>query len=260
MGMFFPDDPDYFPQIRPTGFKRYKQILEREWKRFFLVDLLTLASLIPFGLGVGYAVLSSSVLVLIPVCILGGLVAGPGLACMYDAIFRALRDNLDDWWYSYKRAMKQNFRASLLPGMVTCLFVGFLVFTCAMLWWSTVPPTAGTIAILAASVLLFTMVISVWWPQVVLFDQRPGIQIKNCILFCLQFSGRAFGAAAMQAAWWTVMILFLPWSGFLVPFLGVWYILYVSCFWLYDHLDAAFKIEEQIGAAFPEQIPQYEEV
>lgn len=260
MGMFFPDDPDYFPEVRPTGFKRYKQVLEREWKRFFLVDLLALASLIPFGLGVGYAVLSSSVLVLIPVCILGGLIAGPGLAGMYDAIFRALRDNLDDWWYSYKRAMKQNFRASLLPGVVTCLFLGFLIFNCAMLWWSTVPVTAGTIAILTASVLLFTMVMTIWWPQVVLFDQHPGIQIKNCILFCLQYFGHALKSAVIQVAWWVVMVLFLPWSGFLVPFLGVWYVLFVSCFLLYDHLDAAFKIEEQISAAFPEQIPQYEEV
>lgn len=55
------------------------------------------------------------------------------------------------------------------------------------------------------------------------------------------------------------MVLFLPWSAFLVPFLGVWYILYLSNFLLYDQLDQAFRIEEQIGKAFPEQIPVYGE-
>ena len=30
MGLFFPDEPDYFPDQRPVGFKRYAQLLERE--------------------------------------------------------------------------------------------------------------------------------------------------------------------------------------------------------------------------------------
>ena len=48
MGIFFHSDPDHFPNERKTGFQRYTQILERDWKRFFLVDLLTLAALIAF--------------------------------------------------------------------------------------------------------------------------------------------------------------------------------------------------------------------
>lgn len=259
MGLFFPDEPNRFPDVRPVGFARYKQVLERDWKRFFLVDLLTLGSLIPFGLGMGYAVLSSSVLVLIPVCILGGLIAGPGMAGMYDMILRGLRDNVDDWWHSYKKAMGQNWKAALLPGVILCLFLGFLIFACAMLWWSSAPISPGTVAILAASALIFTMVFSVWWPQVVLFSQRPGIQIKNCILFCILHFWRTLGTAALQIGWWILMVLFLPWSAFLVPFLGVWYILYVSCFLIYDRLDNAFRIEEQISEAFPEQIPVYGE-
>lgn len=259
MGLFFPDEPNYFPDVRPVGFARYKQVLERDWKRFFLVNLLTLGSLIPLGFGLGYAVLSSSVLVLIPVCILGGLVAGPGIAGMYDMILRGLRDNVDDWWHSYKKAMRQNWKAALLPGVIMCLFLGFLIFACAMLWWSTAPITFGTVAILAASVMICTMIFSVWWPQIVLFDQRPGIQIKNCILFCIRYFWRTAGVAALQTVWWIAMVLFLPWSAFLVPVLGVWYILYLSCFLLYDQLDNAFRIEEQIGEAFPEQIPVYGE-
>lgn len=259
MGLFFHEDPDRFPNMRRTGFPRYRQVLERDWKRFFLVDLLTLASLIPFGLGVGYAVLSSSVLVLIPACILGGLIAGPGMAGMYDCILRALRDNLDDWWCSYKRAMKQNWRSAMLPGVIGCLFLGFLIFACAMLWWSSVPPTPGTIAILAASVLIVTMIFSVWWPQVVLFDQTPGIQLKNCILFCIRYFWKVVKAAGVQILWWIVMVLVLPWSAFVVPVLGVWYILFLSNFMLYDHLDEAFSIEEQIAQAFPEQVPVYGE-
>ncbi len=253
MGMFFPDEPNYFPEVRPVGFPRYQQVLEREWKRFFLVGLITLVYFIPFGLGLGYAVLSSSVLVLIPVCILGGLIAGPSTAGMYDCILRTLRDDLDDWWFCYKKAMKQNIRASLLPGVVMCAFVGFYVFACYMLWISGQPVGLGTVAILAASALIAILIFSLWWPQIVLFDQKPGIQIKNCLLFTIQNAKRTLGVAALQLGWWVAFVIFLPWTGFLVPFLGVWYIWFLSCFLLYRPLDEAFRIEEQLQEAFPEQ-------
>lgn len=259
MGLFFPDEPNYFPDQRPVGFKRYAQVLERDWKRFFLVDLLTLASLIPFAAGVIVSVLTSSLLVLIPSCIIGGTIAGPGMACMYDCILRSLRDNRDDWWHNYKKAFRQNLGASVLPGIVMCVFLGFVVFAGAMMWWSQLPITAGTVAIMLASTLIVTMVFSIWWPQIVLFNQRPQIQLKNCLLFIIQYFWKTLGVAALQILWWVIMGLFMPWTAFVVPFLGVWYILYVSMFFLYEKLDYAFKIEEQIAENFPEQVPVYGE-
>ncbi len=259
MGLFFPDEPNYFPNQRPVGFKRYAQVLERDWKRFFLVNLLTLATLIPFAAGVFLSIATSSVVVLIPACISGGIIAGPGIACMVDCVLRALRDNRDDWWHNYKKAWRQNFRASILPGVLGCLFVGFLAFACALLWWSNLPVTLGTGAILLCSALIVTMVFSIWWPQVVLFSQRPGIQLKNCLLFIIQYFWRTLGTAALQLLWWTVMVLFMPWTAFVIPFLGVWYIVYVSLFFLYEKLDYAFQIEAQIAQSFPEQVPVYEE-
>ncbi len=253
MGIFFPSDPNYFPDVRPVGFPRYTQVLERDWKRMICVNFLTLLSLIPFGLGVAWAILSSSVLVLTPACVIGGLIAGPGIAGMYDRILRGLRDDLDDWWYCYKKALRQNFRASLVPGVVMCLFLGFFIFACYMLWVSGQAVTLGTAAILAASALLCLMVFSIWWPQVVLFDQKAGIQLKNCILFCIQYFWPTLGAAALQLLWWGLFVVFLPWTAFLVPILGVWYLWYVSCFFLYRKLDRAFRIEEQLQEAFPDQ-------
>ena len=258
MGLFFPSDDEKLPPGRKKGFNRYTQLLGRDFKQLFLMDLLTLASFIPFGLGVGYAVLSQSVLVLIPVCILGGMIFGQGLAAMYDLILRRMRDVESDWWICFKRSLRQNRRAALLPGALEGLFLGFLIFFGALIWWAgTVTP--GTLVILIGGILLFTMVFSVWWPQVVLFEQSPAIQLKNCVLFCIRYFFRVLGAAVLQDAFWAVMVLFLPWTGFLVPFLGVWYILLVAVFLIYDQLNDAFRIEEQICAQFPEQIPVYED-
>jgi hypothetical protein len=109
------------------------------------------------------------------------------------------------------------------------------------------------------SALLMTMLFTVWWPQVVLFDQKPGIQVKNCLLFFIRYLVPSLKAAGVQLLWWVLLVLFLPWSGFVVPFIGMWYIVFVSTFLVYDQLDEAFAIEERIAEAFPEQIPVYGE-
>lgn len=64
MGLFFPSDPVIHGQ-RATGLPRYQELLERDWKSFLFADFVTLGLCIPYGLGVGYALLSSSLLVLI---------------------------------------------------------------------------------------------------------------------------------------------------------------------------------------------------
>ena len=56
---------------RLTGFSRYMEVLERNIKKFLLTNLMTLAGFLPFACGVALAILSSSVLVLIPACIIG---------------------------------------------------------------------------------------------------------------------------------------------------------------------------------------------
>ena len=60
---------------RLSGYARFRELLGRDFKRFFLVNLLTLTGFLPFFLGVLYALLSSSILVLIPACVIGGMLA-----------------------------------------------------------------------------------------------------------------------------------------------------------------------------------------
>lgn len=259
MGLFFPDDEKHFSNRRAVGFARYKEVLEKYFKEFFFVGFITLIFLIPFGLGMTYAILSKSSLVMLVSGVVGGAISGPGVACMYDIILRRLRDDKSDWWVCFKKSMRQNWRAAILPGIVQCVFLGFLIFSSALLWWAEMPISPGTVAILLLSTVLFAAVLSVWWPQVVLFSQRAGIQLKNAVVFILFHLGRSLGTAVLQTAWWLIAFLFLPWSAFLVPFLNVWYILYLTLFFLYRPMDEAFHIEDQINEHFPGQIQIGEE-
>lgn len=244
---------------RLTGTQRYRELLNRDYKRFFLVNLLTLACFLPFVLGVLISILSSSVLVLIPACILGGILTGPALSCMYDTIFRSLRDAPGKCMANYKRAWKQNWRQSILPGIVFCLLLGFYTFMLMTFWWALQPPGLGTLTVYFFGLVLLTMFFSLYWPQIALFEQSGKQRFKNCLLFLIRFFFKTLGCALLQLLYWAVIALFLPWSVILLPFTGLWFILFTASFLLYDTMNDVFCIEEQIAHAFPEQAAFYED-
>ena len=64
MGLFVRDDPGYDPDVRQTGFNRYKQLLSLHAVHWIKLNLLTVAGALPLAAGVAAAILSSSILVL----------------------------------------------------------------------------------------------------------------------------------------------------------------------------------------------------
>ena len=239
---------------RLTGIDRYQDVLGRNWKRFFLSGLVTLGGFVPFALGVGYAILSSSILVLLPAALLGGAIAGPFLACLYDGILRALRDAPGSWRDNFRRALRQNWRGALLPGALTGLFVGAAAFAGMMLFvWSSVWPSVGTICVYLFSWLLFFAISTLYWPQLVLFEQTNAIRLRNLLLFALKYFLPTLGTAALQLIFWLLMVLFAPWTLLLLPLAAIWFVQYAVLFLLYDKLEEAFRLEEQIAEQFPDQ-------
>lgn len=243
---------------RLTGSARYAELLDRDFKRLVLVNLLTLLGFLPFFGGVLFAILSSSMLLLLPACILGGILAGPCLSCLYDAVLRSLRDAPGKWFDNYRRAWKQNWQQSILPGIISCLLLGFYLFMLMMFWQASARPGFGTVALYLFGITLFTMFFSLYWPQLALFDQSGKQTLKNCLLFILRFFRKTLGCALLQVLYWGILVLFLPWSVILLPFAGFWFIVFTANFLLYKTLDECFHIEEQIARAFPEQQAVYE--
>ncbi len=249
MGMFVPEDKFYDETRRQTGFNRYKQLLGRHFGDWFKLNALTILGLLPLAAGILIAMESSSILVLIPSAIVGGIIFGPFLSGMYDSLLRAMRDDPMPWHLSYRKSWKQNFRGSLIPGALLGLMIGFLCFMGMMLWWAQAAPSAGTILLLLFSAMLTMVITQLYWSQLVLFQQSPVIRLKNILLFCIQNFWRVMGVGLLQVLYWGVYILFAPWTLLIVPIVGIWYILFLSQFLLYDRLNNAFQIEEQFRQA-----------
>ena len=247
MGLFTPDDPYYDPDVRQTGFNRYKQLLSFYAGHWLKINLLTLVGAVPLAAGILFAVLSTSVLVLIPCSILGGMLFGPFLAGLYDAVLRGLRDAPDNRWAAYKKSWRQNWKDSLLPGAILGLLLGMYAFMTGLLWWAQDSPTPGTIALYLFSGLLFLLINTLFWPQLVLFRQTMLNRLRNILLFTAKYLWRVLGVVLLQAAYLLVYILFAPWTLLLIPFLGLWYMIFLSQLLIYDELDAELNIEDQLS-------------
>ena len=245
MGLFVREDPYHDPDVRQVGFNRYKQLLSRHAFSWIKLNLLTVAGALPLAAGIGYAVLSSSILLLIPLSLLGGMIWGPFLAGLYDGILRGLRDVPESWWAAWRKSWRQNGRESLIPGAILGLLVGMYAFMAALFWWSSAPQTLGTIALTLFSGTLFLLLNTLYWPQLVLFRQTARNRMRNIILFTAKYAWRMAGVAVLQLLYAMIYVLLAPWTLLLVPVLGFWYIIFLSQFLIYDQLDQELGIEEK---------------
>lgn len=249
MGLFVPEDKFYDESVRQTGFNRYKQLLSLHFLDWFKVGLLTTAGALPLIAGITYSILVSSVLLLIPLSLLGGMFFGPFLAGLYDAIARGLRDDPMPWWENYKKSWKQNCRGSLLPGALVGLFLGVYAFMFMLLWWAQTAIPVSVLSLFLISGLLFITINTLYWPLLVLFEQSNADRLRNMLLFSAKYLWKVLGVGLLQLGYWSLFVLLAPWTLLLIPVLGAWYIVFLSLHLIYVPLNEELQIEERLQSA-----------
>lgn len=207
MGLF-PSANDYKPgpgiekdTPRKTGIARFFELVGRDMSGMFLANLLTCLGFLPVICLVYIGFLMNSLPVMLISAVVGGVLAGPVLAGMYDTVLRALRDEAGYWWSTYRRAFRQNWKASILPGIIYCVVVTmqiFLVYFCFNMLYQGVNVGIGMWVATVLHLLLFHMLFAYMWPQVVLLDQPLTMTLKNSLHCMIAFlppcAGRIGGA------------------------------------------------------------------
>ena len=219
---------------RKTGVGRFFELVGRDMSSMFLANLLTCLGFLPVICLVYIGFLMNSLPVMVVSAAVGGILAGPALAGMYDTVLRALRDEAGYWWTTYRKAFKRNFKASILPGVLYCVVVTvqiFFVYFCFnMLYHGTnvgVPMWVATVL----NLLLLHMLFSYLWPQVVLL---------------IAFLPHALAASVVTILFWGLVILCMPLGLLLMLVFGFWFQVEVCCQIVYGDLDRVFHIEEKI--------------
>ena len=239
----FRDDTDY--THRQEGFARYKQLMSFYGFHWLRINLITTAGALPLAAGILFSIMTSSLVLLIPLTLAGGMALGPFAAGLVDSIMRGLRDAPGNWWKNYKKSWRQNWKSSLLPGAVLGLFAGLFAFMLYIMSSAVTGPTPGTVVMMAVSASVVLWFNTLYWPQLVLFSQTNLNRLRNGILFTIKHSTRVLAAVVIQLVWALLIVLLAPWTVIVVPFLGFWFPVLLSQLCIYGDLNRELQIEEQ---------------
>lgn len=234
---------------RKTGIGRFFELVGRDMGGMFLANLLTCLGFVPVICMVYIGFLANSLVMMLLGAAIGGILAGPVLAGMYDTVLRALRDEAGYWWTTYRKAFKRNFMASVLPGVLYCMVVSlqiFLVYFCFNMLYQGVNVGLPLWVATVLNLLIFQMLFVYMWPQIVLLDQPLLQTLKNSINCMIAFLPHALAAALVQILFWGVVILCMPLGLLLMLVFGFWFVTEVSCQIVYGDIDRVFHIEENI--------------
>ena len=245
---------------RKTGIRRFFELMGRDLQDMFLAHLLTCLGFIPVICLVGIGFLTKSLLVMGAGAVVGGMAAGPFLAGMYDTVLRALRDEPGYWWTTYRRAFRQNFKASILPGILYCVVITlqiFVVYFCFSMLAEGVDVGTGLWVAAVLNLLVFQMLFAYMWPQVVLLDQPFPQTLANSLRCMLAFLPHALAAAIVQILFWGLVILSMPLGLLLMLVLGFWFPCEICCQIVSGDLEQVFHVEERIRARKDAELAAY---
>ena len=212
------------------------------------------------GWGEGIAVRG---LILLALILLGGLLAGlvgaPFVSGMIDTVLRSLRDEPGYWWHTYRRAWKQNWRQSLVPGALLGLFLGgwgWLLRT--MLDGRFAANPSATLWVVAVVSIFICTGFLVWLlVQVPLLDLPLGQLAKNAALMFFGFFPRTLAAALLLLVYWGLTLLYMPYTIPVLLLFSFWLPVSAAVMILYPALDKAFKLEETLAARRDAELDDY---
>lgn len=230
---------------RKTGAARFFEVLGRDYGSFFKASLLCLLGHIPWALLVSIGVLGQNMLFTLAGGLLGGVIAGPTLAGMHDTVLRSLRDEPGYWWHVYRRAFKNNWRASLAPGGLLGLLTAGQMFLFFYIFMGLLKPDLLTAAMLALNLLLTGMCAPFVFGQLVLMDLPFGKLLKNSLFLALGNALWAMLMALVQAVYWAAMLLLFPFSVLFLILLGFVPVTVFCQQIAWRIMDKVFGLEEQ---------------
>lgn len=230
---------------RKKGLPRFFEVLGRDMGSLFKANLLCALSFAPGAFFVGFGVMAHSLPVVVLAGVLGGMLAGPFYAGLHDTVLRALRDEPGFWWHTYKRAFKNNWKASLVPGALLGLLVSSQVFTAVFVLETGAKVSAVSAGLLGLNVALTGMCLPFLFGQLVLMDMPFGGLLKNSLFFGLGNAPRALIMALVQAVYWSAMILFLPLSVLWCLLFGFVLMVLITQMIVYPVMDKTFNLEKQ---------------
>lgn len=230
---------------RKKGLARFLELVSRDgWNSLKAGALACLCMIPAVALG-GLCTAMGNLLLTMLAGLLGGLIAGPTLAGVYDTLLRALRDEAGMWDWVYRKNLKSNRRAALAPGALTGLVDCTLLYLLRVNLLSDEQPLFLLILLVVGAAILFA-VLTFLWAQTVLLELPFGAKLKNSFLLLFAHPLRGLIAGLIQGAFYLAFVFCAPALLILGILPGFWIVTLIGLHTVYTIIDETFAIEETL--------------
>ncbi|MCR4951357.1 MAG: hypothetical protein K6A40_08560 [Solobacterium sp.] len=235
-------DPD---APRAVGLSRIWEMISRDYVSFWLAGILNVLTFLPFLFlaGLGYA--THSLLIALLGGVIGGIIAAPGFYGLADTLLRSLRDEPGDWWYRYSGALKNNWKKTLVPGIIAGGIFSVQIFI--LLHIPMLDMGFGMVICQIVSMTVFTGIFLWALAQQVLIELSVMAMIKNSLLLFFRYLPRSLAASLIAIAWMILVNLLFPGSVFLLLTAGLWLPMLCCMQIIYPTIDEIFGIEKALN-------------
>ncbi|MFI3170161.1 MAG: hypothetical protein R3Y06_09480 [Faecalibacterium sp.] len=234
----------YLDTPRKKGPARFFEILFRDFSSFYFSAFLSTIVLLPALFSLVFTVLSANLFWSVLFGAISGMIASPCHAVLVDTILRAQRDEPGYWWVRYRKAFRNNWKASLLPGAI----FGMLINIQTLCLYVVLPNDLSVITLASTILSAFvTGFLMLWvYPQIVLFDM-PLIKIlRNAAILSFSQLPRTFCAVLLTLIYWAAVYLFFPISVLVLLLTLTWLPTFIGLSVIYLPLDKTFEVEKQV--------------
>ncbi len=239
------EESGYISTDRKVGIARFFELLGRDFGTFYTASFIFLVACLP-----GMAILYFSVMAeIFPGAILGGLLLGlagaPALCALVDTLLRSMRDEMGLWWSKYKKAWKQNWRQSLLPGAVFGIFAG--IWGWGIMHLPNMENVPAPVWVCMLLGMVFAMILILYTAaQIVLINLSTAGILKNSGLFIGGYFPKSLAAGVVSGVYWALCFLYMPYSVVFLMITGAWFPVLISLMLIYPILNRVLHIEEEL--------------
>ncbi len=247
--LFFSDYNNPGPGISPDeprakGLKRIWEVVSRDYIHFWCSGILQIFSILPYLFAVGLGCITHSLLVTAVAGIIGGLIAAPCFYGLADTLLRSLRDEMGFWWHRYSKAIKENWKITLLPGMLFGLIFALQIFILVH-----VQALEIGLGMFISEIISITVVMGIFfWMlcQQVLMNLSFIELIRNSVLLFFRYIGKSLKACGIALLYIFLLLRLYPGSVFLLITAGLWLPLVCILQIIYPQIDEIFHIEKEL--------------
>lgn len=240
-------------KAKTAGLSRLWEIIMDNTTHFLGANFLCVLGALPLIIGILYALSTNNLIILALSTIFGGMLFCPFYAAMINGMLKAMRDETGDWFKNYCHALKRDFKDNLIPGLIIGLESLIVIYTFSYIQVGKSLP-AGLIISVVISVIVLLAIYTYLLPQRVFFDLNIIHIIRNSVYMSMAHPLVTFASIAVQAIYWSVMFLLVPYSIIFMIVFGFWLPALLGMFVTYKQMNKEFHIEEKAEQAKNEKL------